>query len=60
MKDFEARGLSPFEFDYSDSNVLLLKHLEQKRGKDINDVIEKDVKLIIGNARKRQNKQYFE
>ena len=55
LKDFEAKGLNPFEFDYSDSNVLLHKHLEVKRGKDINDVIEKDLKLVVGKAKKRQN-----
>ena len=60
LKDFEAKGLNPFEFDYSDSNVLLHKHLEVKRGKDINDVIEKDLKLVVGKAKKRQNQQYFE
>ena len=55
LQEFEAKGLNPFEFDYSDSNVLLHKHMESRKGKDINDVIEKDKKLFVGNTKVRQN-----
>lgn len=53
LQEFEAKGINPFAFDYSDSNVLLLKNLEVRLGKDIGDVIEKDKRLVIGNTKKR-------
>jgi len=45
--------LNPFEFDYGDSNVLLHKHMEVRKGKDINDIMEVDKKSFVGNAKVR-------
>ena len=59
ISELEVQGLNPFEFDYSDSKVIMYQKLESRKGKDLKDVIEKDNRTVIGNTKIRQNRNYF-
>ena len=42
MDDLEKNQVRQYANDYSDSKMLALKNLEQKRGLDIKEVMEKN------------------
>ena len=40
LDELEIKKLTPFQFDYKKSNVLLYKMLEEKKGIEMNEVMD--------------------
>lgn len=43
LDEFEVKKLTPFQFDYSNSKVLLYNNLETKKGIDMHEILDSSI-----------------
>jgi len=60
LDEFEVKKLTPFQFDYANSKVLLYSNLEPKRGIELHEILDTEVPNDTNKkTEERKNRNYF-
>jgi hypothetical protein len=60
LDELEVKKLTPFQFDYANSKVLMYSNLELKRGIEMNEILDSETPDYTNvKTTERRNKNYF-